>query len=155
VSTESKVHSLCEFVAHHRLACPEAAWEQLKIGGGAPPVICRHGWLMVYHGVHDIAQPVGVKPKLCYSAGIMILSKEQPTNIIFRSLDAVLVPHSAVELHGIVDNVVFPTGIDRRDDLGASDRFDVYYGMADSRIGAARLDLPEALPVEFGSGNRE
>jgi hypothetical protein len=26
------------------------------------------------------------------------------------------------------------------------DRFDVYYGMADDRIGAARLDLPEALP---------
>jgi len=28
--------------------------------------------------------------------------------------------------------------IDRRDDLGSPDRFDVYYGMADNRIGAAR-----------------
>jgi hypothetical protein len=37
-------------------------------------------------------------------------------------------------------------GIDRRDDLGAPDRFDVYYGMADNRIGVARLDLPNALP---------
>jgi predicted GH43/DUF377 family glycosyl hydrolase len=42
--------------------------------------------------------------------------------------------------------VVFPTGIDRRDDLGKPERFDVYYGMADSRIGVARLDLPEVLP---------
>jgi predicted GH43/DUF377 family glycosyl hydrolase len=41
---------------------------------------------------------------------------------------------------------VFPSGIDRRDDLGAADRFDVYYGMADKRIGVARLDLPEFLP---------
>jgi predicted GH43/DUF377 family glycosyl hydrolase len=41
---------------------------------------------------------------------------------------------------------VFPTGIDRRDDLGSPDRFDVYYGMADNRIGVARLDLPEFLP---------
>jgi hypothetical protein len=41
---------------------------------------------------------------------------------------------------------VFPTGIDRRDDLGTPDRFDVYYGMADNRIGVARLDLPEHLP---------
>jgi predicted GH43/DUF377 family glycosyl hydrolase len=41
---------------------------------------------------------------------------------------------------------VFPTGIDRRDDLGQPDRFDVYYGMADRRIGVARLDLPEILP---------
>jgi len=25
-------------------------------------------------------------------------------------------------------------------------RFDVYYGMADNRIGVARLDLPDSLP---------
>jgi predicted GH43/DUF377 family glycosyl hydrolase len=43
---------------------------------------------------------------------------------------------------------VFPTGIDRRDDLGLSNRFDVYYGMADSRIGVARLDMPDVLPPE-------
>ena len=43
---------------------------------------------------------------------------------------------------------MFPTGIDRRDDLGLPDRFDVYYGMADSRIGVARLDLPDFLPPE-------
>jgi predicted GH43/DUF377 family glycosyl hydrolase len=41
---------------------------------------------------------------------------------------------------------VFPTGIDRRDDLNSPDRFDVYYGMADNRIGVARLDLPDFLP---------
>ena len=59
---------------------------------------------------------------------------------------AVLTPEWPQELHGVVDNVVFPTGIDRRDDLGLPDRFDVYYGMADKRIGVARLDLPEILP---------
>ena len=41
---------------------------------------------------------------------------------------------------------MFPTGIDRRDDLGSPDRFDVYYGMADNRIGVARLDMPDLLP---------
>jgi predicted GH43/DUF377 family glycosyl hydrolase len=51
-------------------------------------------------------------------------------------------------LYGVVDNVVFPTGIDRRDDIGAPDRFDVYYGMADDRIGVARLDVPATLPTE-------
>jgi predicted GH43/DUF377 family glycosyl hydrolase len=51
------------------------------------------------------------------------------------------------ERQGTVANVVFPTGIDQRDDLGAPDRFDVYYGMADNRIGAARLDLPDHLPT--------
>jgi beta-1,2-mannobiose phosphorylase / 1,2-beta-oligomannan phosphorylase len=50
------------------------------------------------------------------------------------------------EHRGIIANVVFPTGIDRRDDLGSPDRFDVYYGMADYRIGVARLDLPDFVP---------
>ena len=45
-----------------------------------------------------------------------------------------------------IANVVFPTGIDRRDDLSSPDRFDVYYGMADYRIGVARLDVPNLLP---------
>ena len=51
------------------------------------------------------------------------------------------------ECHGTIANVVFPTGIDRRDDLGSPDRFDVYYGMADNRIGVARLDVPDRLLV--------
>jgi len=36
--------------------------------------------------------------------------------------------------------VVFPTAIDERTDLGAR-IYDVYYGMADYAIGAARLTL--------------
>ena len=58
-----------------------------------------------------------------------------------------MAPELAQERYGAVADVVFPTGIDRRDDLGSPERFDVYYGMADSRIGVARLDLPDRLPV--------
>jgi predicted GH43/DUF377 family glycosyl hydrolase len=57
----------------------------------------------------------------------------------------VLAPYVSKEREGTVPNVVFPTAIDRRNDLGLPSRFDVYYGMADSRIGVARLDLPERL----------
>lgn len=145
VTADSDDHHLGEFVAHHRLACPEAGWERLKIGGGAPPVLCRHGWLLIYHGVHDISGPTGTGRKMCYSAGAMVLSKQHPNRIIFRSPEPVFVPDGSLETHGTVDNVVFPTGIDRRDDLGAPDRFDVYYGMADDRIGVARLDVPATL----------
>jgi hypothetical protein len=58
----------------------------------------------------------------------------------------VLVPKGLLEREGVVANVVFPSGIDRRDDLGAPECFDVYYGMADYRIGVARLDVPATLP---------
>ena len=66
--------------------------------------------------------------------------------ILYRSVDPVLAPELSAERRGTVANVVFPTGIDRRDDLGSPDRFDVYYGMADNRIGAARLHVPDILP---------
>jgi predicted GH43/DUF377 family glycosyl hydrolase len=63
-----------------------------------------------------------------------------------------VVIEGALELHGTVNRVVFPTGVDRRDDLGTPDRFDVYYGMADYRIGVARLDVPPKLtPVSRDS----
>jgi predicted GH43/DUF377 family glycosyl hydrolase len=51
----------------------------------------------------------------------------------YRSVQPVLTPMLPEERDGTVANVVFPTGIDRRDDLGTPDRFDVYYGMADNR----------------------
>jgi len=136
-----------KFTSHHRLACPVSAWEQLKIGGGTPPILTRHGWLILYHGVSELT-----RHKLCYSAGVMILSKEHPQIIRYRSTNAVLTPTSPSERDGTVANVVFPTGIDRRDDIGQPDRFDVYYGMADNRIGAARLDMPEFLPCSQPSG---
>ena len=76
----------------------------------------------------------------------MVLSNEHPRLIRYRSAEPVLAPVLPQERHGTVANVVFPTGIDRRDDLGSPDRFDVYYGMADNRIGVARLDVPDFLP---------
>ena len=134
------------FNSHHRLATPVAPWERLKIGGGAPPILTRHGWLVIYHGVCDLAESNSDGPKLCYSAGVLVLDRGHPRVIRYRSPVPVLTPDLPQERRGTVANVVFPTGIDRRDDLGTPDRFDVYYGMADSRIGVARLDVPERLP---------
>jgi predicted GH43/DUF377 family glycosyl hydrolase len=77
----------------------------------------------------------------------MILSAKHPRDVLYRSAEPILKPTLPQERIGTIGNVVFPTGIDRRDDLGAPDRFDVYYGMADNRIGVARLDLPDFLPT--------
>src|ERR1700691_1087192 len=132
--------------SHHRLASPVSPWEHLKIGGGAPPIMTQHGWLILYHGVSNIAEPDSNICKLRYSAGVIVLSKEHPHEIRYRSVHPVLTPELPQERLGIVSDVVFPTGIDRRDDLGSVNRFDVYYGMADDRTRVARLDVPEQLP---------
>jgi predicted GH43/DUF377 family glycosyl hydrolase len=135
------------FNSHHRLATPVSPWERLKIGGGTPPILTKHGWLIIYHGVSEITEQGNDEHHLCYSAGVMVLSKEHPRAILYRSVEPVLTPASPQERRGTVPNIVFPTGIDRRDDLGTPDRFDIYYGMADNRIGVARLDLPHLLPT--------
>ncbi|QDU98934.1 glycoside hydrolase family 130 protein [Lignipirellula cremea] len=135
------------FNSHHRLATPVAPWEALKIGGGTPPVMTRHGWMILYHGVHATDDPGGVGKHLCYSAGVMMLSTEHPRTILYRSPDPLLTPLFPHERNGVVENVVFPTGIDCRHDLGQPDRFDIYYGMADSRIGVASLTVPPRLPT--------
>jgi predicted GH43/DUF377 family glycosyl hydrolase len=56
-------------------------------------------------------------------------------NVLDRTEQPLLEPETVEERAGIVPNVVFPTGLDDRSDGTA----DVYYGMADSRIGVARL----------------
>jgi predicted GH43/DUF377 family glycosyl hydrolase len=134
------------FNSHHRLATPVSPWERLKIGGGTPPVLTQHGWLIIYHGVSEMVEPGNDGQQLCYSAGAMVLSKEHPQVIRYRSAEPVLTPLLHQERRGTIPNVVFPTGIDRRDDLGTPDCFDVYYGMADYRIGVARLNVPDVLP---------
>ena len=95
-------------------------------------------WLTFYHGVsgHISADPA-VPKEVHYSAGALVLDAERPTKIIYRSPEPVLAPDGHLEREGIVANVVFPTAVDVREE----GRLDVYYGMADSRIGVARTDM--------------
>ena len=137
---------LSNFTSHHRLAAPVSAWEALKIGSGAPPVMTRHGWMIVYHGVSEMLLPDTGEERITYSAGVMMLSKEYPQKLLYRSMKPVLVPRPSTGPRGTPSNVVFPTGIDRRTDIDKPHRYDVYYGLNDFRIGVARLDVPPNLP---------
>ncbi len=118
---------------------PDANWGSIKIGAGTPPVRIAEGWMSLFHGV-DLIDDSGIKPRLRYSAGLVIHDLERPDRVLYRSPKPICVPESDRETRGVVDNVVFPTGIDPRTDLGAR-TFDVYYGMADSSVGLFRLTL--------------
>lgn len=135
-----------KFTSHYHLATPVADWEKVKIGCGAPPVMTQHGWMMIYHGVNMADGQGDEKQRLTYSAGVMILDKDDPRKILYRSPEPILKPELPEERVGLIANVVFPTGIDHRTDIGMPNRFDIYYGMADDRIGVARLDVPDELP---------
>lgn len=128
--------SIGGFAQHRLVAGPEQPWECLKIGCGTPPILTSLGWLIVYHGVGGRDED-GCR---IYSAGLMLLDANDPRKVLYRSRDPILWPELPEEMAGACAAVVFPTGIDPRPDLGDL-VFDLYYGMADSRIGAARLTL--------------
>src|SRR5450631_1040837 len=74
--TDCEPFHLCHFGSHHRLAAPVAPWVRLKIGGGTTPILTRHGWLTIYHGVSELSSFFGPARTLCYSAGVLVLSEE-------------------------------------------------------------------------------
>jgi predicted GH43/DUF377 family glycosyl hydrolase len=140
-----RIEGLTWYSDHRLLAVPEESWQSLKIGGGTPPVLTKHGWLTLFHGVSGrILEGVDLQPGVSYAAGALVLDRDNPTKVLYRSRTPILEPRMEQERQGIVANVVFPTAVDQRE----GGRLDVYYGMADARIGVGRLQTPEALPLE-------
>ena len=66
----------------------------------------------------------------------MLLDPADPGTVLARTASPLLEPQTAQERRGITPEVVFPTAIEEID----GQRF-VFYGMADSSIGAASLDI--------------
>jgi beta-1,2-mannobiose phosphorylase / 1,2-beta-oligomannan phosphorylase len=62
--------------------------------------------------------------------------------VLAHSAEPLLEPELPDEREGVVPNLVFPTAIDPR----GQDEADVYYGMADARIGAFRLTMGRLPP---------
>jgi beta-1,2-mannobiose phosphorylase / 1,2-beta-oligomannan phosphorylase len=135
--------NLCNVSESVQVLSPDPRWGSIKVGAGTPPVqIALDGveaWLSVFHGV-DLMGARGRRPEMRYSAGIVIHDIERPDRILYRSPEPVMTPESRRERRGVVDNVVFPSGIDPRADLGER-IYDIYYGMGDYAIGAARLRI--------------
>jgi predicted GH43/DUF377 family glycosyl hydrolase len=120
---------------------PGGEWGAIKVGIGPPPVRVREGWLTIYHGIDVVpGQEDAEQPATQYRAGLALLDGERPGNVLYRAPRPFLAPELPEERRGIVDNVVFPTAIDPRPDVGER-QFDIYYGMADLLIGRGRLTL--------------
>lgn len=120
---------LTVLTGHREVMRPEEPWEQSKIGAGPPPVRVQGGWLLVYHGV----SPTGEGGQ-SYRAGAALLDADDPGHVLARTREPLLEPEVPDELAGTVDNVVFPTTL-----LPHETGLLCFYGMADARIGAARL----------------
>lgn len=117
------------FTQHCLITTPQGQWESYRIGGGTVPLRTPAGWLTFYHGVELL--PGGER---CYRAGALLLDGDDPRLVRGRSDTPIFGPDTDDERTGVVANVVFPTAVDIRDG-----GLDLFYGMADSRIGVAHL----------------
>ena len=115
---------------------PDMPWCRIKTGAGTPPVRVAEGWFSIFHGV-DARQVGEHRYAMCYSAGFVVYDAERPHIVRYRSQTPALTPEGVDETHGIVNDVVFPTALCELGDRS----YEIYYGMADARIGRARLQL--------------
>ena len=135
--------SLTRMSSHRPVAFPLHAWEALKVGAGTPPIRVPEGWLLIYHGVSgSLRDGVSQRQHVAYAAGCLILDPADPSRVTHRSPAPLLSPQTSEERSGVVPNVVFPTAIDPVSPETAY----VYYGMADSAIGVARLRRQSPAP---------
>lgn len=130
------IRNLTLWRQHRFVAGPEFAFEELKIGGGPPPLRVPEGWLVLHHGVTGTIDSAFAQQKnVNYRAGGMILDATDPSRVVDRTPDPLLEAETDEERSGIVPNVVFPTAIEE-----IEGQLWVFYGMADTQIGVARLD---------------
>ncbi|MFD2907694.1 pesticidal protein Cry7Aa [Flavobacterium ardleyense] len=104
------------------------------IGGGCPPIETEYGWLLIYHGVSDTCDGY------VYTAAAALLDIDDPTKVLCRLKEPLIIPELDYEKNGVVSNVVFPTGTALFDDT-----LYIYYGAADKRIACASVSLKALL----------
>ncbi len=109
---------------------PEFPYEFMQMGNGGSPIETPEGWLVVTHGVG---------PLRTYSLGIELLDLDEPTRIISRIEEPVLVPN-AHEREGYVPNVVYTCGA-----LIHQDELIIPYASGDQRCGIATLQVPQLM----------
>lgn len=109
------------------------AFDSALIEPGPQPLLTEKGILLIYNAARKIAESEDPSfGKLRYSAGQVLLSKEDPSKVLKRTKTPFFVPGTHDEILGQVDNVVFVEGLATYKGV-----YYLYYGMADSKIGVA------------------
>lgn len=104
-------------------------WQSKKIGICSPPIRLSRGWLATYHGVSQDNY---------YRLGMILMDLNDPHKILWRSSEPLLSPYMKYEKSGLVDNVIFATGL-----VDHADQLYIYYGAADAVVALATVEKEE------------
>ena len=112
------------------LQSPEQPWELIQLGNCGSPIETDDGWLVITHGVGPMRE---------YAIGAILLDLDDPRRVLSKLREPLLRP-TASERDGYVPNVVYSCGA-----LQVGDQLLVPYGVSDSSIRFAYVDLPRLL----------
>lgn len=104
-------------------------WDSARVGAGAAPIKTDKGWLEIYHGANAQHQ---------YCLGAFLLDLNDPSQVIARTHDPIMVPTEEYELSGFFGHVVFTNG-----HIVNGDTITIYYGAADEFVCGAQFSLSE------------
>ncbi|MBA3724164.1 MAG: hypothetical protein H0W89_04740, partial [Candidatus Levybacteria bacterium] len=118
---------------HHFIPPRKGHWDSKKIGAGAPPMLTKDGWLLIY-------QSVGHQDPSRYKIGAMVLDKDDPSKVLYRTNNPIVSPDMPYDNDGFKAGVVYPCGAVIKDD-----NLFVYYGGADTIVAAATENIDTFL----------
>jgi predicted GH43/DUF377 family glycosyl hydrolase len=116
----------------------ENSWDCVRVGIAGPPIELEEGWLQIYHGVDQ---------NRVYRLGALLLEKDNPEKILYRSLEPFFEPETDYERKGFIPNVVFSCGAIR-----CGDDILVSYGAADTVVSVSRFSLAEIFSTNSVHG---
>ena len=102
-------------------------WDSARVGAGAAPIKTEKGWLEIYHGANQQHQ---------YCLGAFLLDINDPSKVIARTEDPIMIPSAAYETSGFFGNVVFTNGHVVHPD---GDTITIYYGASDEFVALSFL----------------
>jgi predicted GH43/DUF377 family glycosyl hydrolase len=103
---------------------------------GATPLLTDRGWLLIYSHIQNYYDP----NRRIFGIEALLLDRNDPKKILFKTEFPFLVPEESYERYGLVSNIVFPSGA-----RVSEDRLQVYYGAADTVCATAQLSLADLL----------
>ena len=102
-------------------------WDSSRVGAGAAPIKTERGWLSVYHGANSENQ---------YCLGAFLMDLIDPSKVLARTIEPIMVPTEAYELSGFFGYVVFTNG-----HIVNGDELTIYYGAADEFVCGAKFSI--------------
>lgn len=118
---------------HYFIPPRKKFWDSKKVGAGAPPMETKDGWLLIY-------QSVGYQDSSRYKIGAMMLDRDNPSKVLYRTHKPIIEPDQHYENDGFKAGVVYPCGA-----VIMNNQLNVYYGGADSVVCGASADLNKFL----------